>query len=310
MKFTKKQFKRVSALVGAISLCVAFGIGNLIVNNEKIDNVPVVTVPMYAISPSDIAFEQNDFNTIHIDYNFYKSIALGNFSLYANNDLDFYNNQNNHLVCIWTYTRNAYDSDDILTNTYTFDLGVIQEWDNDFYLEMYFSCPIPQVNRPHALSMYLYLSVEEYTYNYAFNDYYAYSSDIGSSEGNIYFAEDYLSSELFNFAYFDVLESNSVGLQYILSHLDEFGLYTESQYYAYGDAQYQLGRETVGDVLSLGQFVREIFRAPISMFKNAFNFTLPLPDGSTLNVGGILTFFLTIGIALTIVNLIFKIGGH
>lgn len=310
MKFTKKQFKRFNALVGAVSLSVAFGVGHLIASNEKIDSTPVITVPMFAVSPNDISFEQNDFNTIHIDYYFYKSISLGNFTLNANNDLDFYNNQNNHLICAWTYTRNAYGSDDTLTNSYTFDLGVIHEWDNDFYLEMYFNCPIPLINQDHRLTMYFSLTVEEYTYSYAFTDFYNYSSDIGNSEGNVYFADDTLSSELFNFAYIDVLESNSSALQYVLTHLEDYDLYTESQYLAYGNAQYQLGRGDAGNVLSLGEFAREIFRAPISMFKNAFNFVLPLPDGTTLNVGGILTFFLTIGIALTIVNLIMKIGGH
>ena len=46
MKFTKKHFKRFSALVGAVSLSFAFGIGYLIANNEKIDYTPVISVPV------------------------------------------------------------------------------------------------------------------------------------------------------------------------------------------------------------------------------------------------------------------------
>lgn len=97
------------------------------------------------------------------------------------------------------------------------------------------------------------------------------------------------------------------GIQYVLQHLSEYNLYSQQDYYAYGLSEYNRGLSAGADTLSLGGFVAEIFKAPVTMFKGIFNWELPLPDGYHLNVLPIMTFLLTIGIALAVVNLILKI---
>lgn len=98
------------------------------------------------------------------------------------------------------------------------------------------------------------------------------------------------------------------GIQYVLEHLSDYNLYTQSDYLQYGVAQYNLGFSAGHDALSLSGLVKEIFASPITMFKGIFNWTLVLPNGEVINVLPIMTFLLTIGIALAIVHLIMKIG--
>lgn len=99
----------------------------------------------------------------------------------------------------------------------------------------------------------------------------------------------------------------SYGIQYVLDHLADYGLYTTQQYLDYGAQQYAIGLENAGETLSLGGLIHEIFKAPITMFQGIFNWSITLPSGEVINVLPIMTFLLTIGIALAIVNLIMRI---
>lgn len=102
------------------------------------------------------------------------------------------------------------------------------------------------------------------------------------------------------------------GQNYVLGHSDEFDLYTYAQYIAYGNLRYSQGLDDGGQVLSLSAVMNSIFTAPISMFMQIFRsgaFVWTMPTGEVLDLGGLMTFFLTIGIALAVVRLIMKVGG-
>lgn len=98
------------------------------------------------------------------------------------------------------------------------------------------------------------------------------------------------------------------GINYVLTHLREYNLYTEQEYYAYGQSEYDRGFNTSTEILSIGGLAREIFKSPITMFQGIFNWSLVLPNGETINVLPIMTFLLTIGIALAVIRLITRLG--
>lgn len=314
MKFTKKQFKSFSALVGAISLSVAFGVGHLIASNDKIDSTPVITVPVFV-------YEYNtDFNNniagqfcVYTDYYFSMQVPDG------------YIDDNYVRMAYYTVDDEfACDMYICFSNSFTFLSG-------DYIVLSRLEQILGVTENLSSLSWNLELEVTEevnprlvyninFTVNGVLRSYTSYTTLVDKvsplPRDDIFdFSEvEDVDTLKLCFQLLDTLKNNEntayqEGIQYVLSHLNEYGLYNESQYLAYGVEQYYLGRGDAGNVLSIGELVREIFRAPISMFANSFNFVLPLPDGQNLNVGGILTFFLTIGIALTIVNLIMKIGG-
>lgn len=102
------------------------------------------------------------------------------------------------------------------------------------------------------------------------------------------------------------------GKDYVLGHADEFDLYDYNSYIAYGQSRYNAGLADGANVLSMSGVMNSIFTAPISMFMQIFNsgaFRWTMPTGEVLDLGGLMTFFLTIGIALAIVRLIMKVGG-
>lgn len=314
MKFTKKQFKSFSALVGAISLSATFGIGHLIANNEKIDNVNVITVPVFAY----------EYNT---DFN---NNIVGEYCIYTDYDFtlqvlnDFYTGNYVRMAYYTVDDEFACDMYICFSDRFTFLSG-------DYIVLSRLEQILGVTENLTTLSWHLELEVTDevnprliyninFTVNGVLRSYTSYTTLADKvsplpREDVLEFNEvEDVNTLKLCFQLLESLKNNEntayqEGIQYVLSHLNEFGLYNESEYFAYGAEQYNLGRGDAGNVLSIGELVREIFRAPISMFANAFNFVLPLPDGQNLNVGGILTFFLTIGIALTIVNLIMKIGG-
>lgn len=98
----------------------------------------------------------------------------------------------------------------------------------------------------------------------------------------------------------------------ILGNPNEYGLYTYAQYLAYGQSQYYAGQGDSNEVLSMSGVMETIFASPVTMFTQIFGsqaFRWTMPNGQILDLGGLMTFLLTIGIALAIVRLIMKIGG-
>lgn len=102
------------------------------------------------------------------------------------------------------------------------------------------------------------------------------------------------------------------GKNYVLNNPTEFNLYDYASYLAYGQSKYNEGVDTSANLLSLSGVMNTIFTAPINMFMSIFRsgaFVWTMPTGEVLDLGGLMTFFLTIGIALAIVRLIMKVGG-
>lgn len=102
------------------------------------------------------------------------------------------------------------------------------------------------------------------------------------------------------------------GKNYVLGHSDEFNLYSYAQYLAYGQSRYNQGLNDGQNTLSMSGVMETIFTAPIKMFMQIFNSSAwrwTMPTGEVLDLGGLMTFFLTIGIALAVVRLIMKVGG-
>ena len=307
MKFTKKHFKRFSALVGAVSLSFAFGIGYLIANNEKIDYTPVISVPV--VKP-DMSITYNNGNPVQIDLSTalivdFTETHTGN---YSNSIIDLTFTYDNNCSSILTLGYNLVSplvTDDFFTADLSFNYSSF--YTNEEYtpdLKIYYHLYAYEGDGVDCIDIYaedIFYRTYQSTTSYF---------ESGNVDITFYVIVPFdLIQYVFNS---DSIYSNGFndGQNFVLTHLEDYDLFTQTEYLEYGQEQYYLGLGASGNVLSLGEFAREIFRAPISMFKNAFNFVLPLPDGTTLNVGGILTFFLTIGIALTIVNLIMKIGGH
>lgn len=102
------------------------------------------------------------------------------------------------------------------------------------------------------------------------------------------------------------------GKLYVLDNSNDFNLYTYTEYLAYGQSRYNQGLNDGQNTLSMSGVMETIFTAPIKMFMQIFNSSAwrwTMPTGEVLDLGGLMTFFLTIGIALAIVRLIMKVGG-
>lgn len=154
----------------------------------------------------------------------------------------------------------------------------------------------------------------------------------------VFNANDYLSISPYTFVFYTLDENNNVGcmfdvlcnfstgvgysqgytagysdgVNYVLQHPTQFDLYDYASYLAYGQSRYNAGLEAGSNVLSLSGVMNSIFTAPISMFMQIFRsgaFVWTMPTGEVLDLGGLMTFFLTIGIALAVVRLIMKVGG-
>lgn len=139
---------------------------------------------------------------------------------------------------------------------------------------------------------------------------------------NWYFATSYTDFVSIEFSFFSFLNettdySNGYnqgftdGTNDVLSNPNNYDLVTYADYLAYGQAQYNQGLEAGSNVLSMSGVMNAIFTAPISMFAQIFRsgaFVWTMPTGEVLDLGGLMTFFLTIGIALAVVRLILKVG--
>lgn len=118
-----------------------------------------------------------------------------------------------------------------------------------------------------------------------------------------------LSTTYYNAGYSDGF---SDGQNSVLENPNDFNLYDYATYLAYGQSKYNEGVQAGANVLSLSGVMNTIFTAPINMFMQIFRsgaFVWTMPTGEVLDLGGLMTFFLTIGIALAIVRLIMKVGG-
>lgn len=314
MKFTKKQFKTFFHKFSALSFICLFGVGHLIACNTPSDiSKPVITVPVndinYVLSPDDIY--DNGLGQLDIQYNFSTTYSWNSvsYNLYSNLSFSVIND-NLTLQVDHTY----YDLSTLQQTTWQgeLSLGSYEEFTVDIVLRLSYRMDLPMIDEDYNFLITTQCYVQNQVNNLLCNNYYSRSAISGFFEPTTY-VNDSISYEFFQFAFITYPSLPATyrqeGIDYVLNHLSDYDLYTYEQYIAYGQQQRELGRQESANVLSLGGFVREIFRAPISMFKNAFNFVLPLPDGTSLDVSGILTFFLTIGIALTIVSLITKIGG-
>lgn len=129
-------------------------------------------------------------------------------------------------------------------------------------------------------------------------------------------SEVYYSDALVNQLNYSISLINSYqqGVNAVLNNPHDYDLYTYQEYLLYGQSRYTAGVNagSSNDVLSMSGVMETIFASPITMFKSIFGssaFTWVMPNGQTLDLGGLMTFFLTIGIALAVVRLIMKIGG-
>lgn len=316
MKFTKERFKTIAKSIGAFAFVVAFGVGHLIASNDldHVDNSPVITVPVVkadnVLSPTDVTDDGLGYATI--EYSFTTSYVWRSVTYNLGSTIQFYLlNGDLYLNATHIYYDLLTLEQKIWTND--LNLGAYSNYTYDITLNLSYRMDIPQIDNDWNFQISTVCYVQNQVNNLLCNNYYNYDVISGYFEPTSY-VNDYISKEFFQFIFvtYPTLPSTyrQQGIDYVLSHLSEYNLYTSEQYLQYGQDQYNLGLNNSANVLSVSGMIREIFRAPISMFQNAFNFTLPLPDGTSLNVGGILTFFLTIGIALTIVSLISKIGGH
>ena len=320
MKFTKKQFKRFSALVGAVSLSVVFGVGHLLAYNENLDTTPVITVPVLKTYNFDSQFSNTVVGEfcVYEDYPF--NLEYGN-SVYTDNFMRvaYYTVDDEFATDLYFYLSSSFIplnpvgdtivlsrleqilgyTDTLTSLSWTIDIDITGQggsaifgYDIDYVINN-------TDNRTYSSFTSLEDKFQHLPDDTRFDI--SHTEDTGTLKLCFQLLEQLSTS--YNNAYQE-------GVNYVLNNSTFYGLYTQTQYLAYGNSEYYRGLGNASNVLSIGEFAREIFRSPISMFQNAFNFVLPLPDGTSLNVGGILTFFLTIGIALTIVNLIMKIGGH
>lgn len=286
----------------AVSMCSFFGVGHIIAKNDKVDVTPVITVPvtpninrLITVSSFDISSDSYSVN-YDISYILYSNYV-------ASYELQFFVVSNNLTFNLLTscggVSSNFYDNNlgllDLNKDDITVEINLVVEEDEElnFYSEVV-------VNGYYGFTLEPEFRVEGLSGHYRIG---VIDDVISIKDLKQFFALLSESQQQFLLGYQN-------GVNYVLNNLDKYNLYTNSQYILYGQQQYQLGRESAAHALSVSGMIREIFRAPVSMFTNAFNFVLPLPDGTSLNVGGILTFFLTIGIALTIVGLISKIGGR
>lgn len=312
MKISKSILRRIKNIVLSVGFVSTFAFGHLIAcNSSHVDNTPVITVPIqqpnFLMTPDEIDYNDGEYSCF---YSYYFSDTVDSYTY--SRSLNIETSYTGGLLRFYI----AFDRTDILTGDYirgqshTFDLGNLENT-TDIVVNCYYFSSVIMFNGVATSSLLNYrveVSYKNQTQYYVFDDIYQYSE-----VGPLPFLTTYdLKGEVISKSFIDFVYNGSFnnGVDYVLNHLDEFNLYTYEQYLAYGQSEYYRGFNASEYTLSFSAFIREIFRSPITMFQNAFNFNLPLGNGEVINVGGILTFFLTIGIALTIVQLILKVGGH
>ena len=240
----------------------------------------------------------NHFNDVYLDYG-------GGYAVFGTNYMDvgdFQYNSNNYNIIEFLTTLSAdqiYSYGTLYQYGYT---GYIDYDVNESQLRVGLSFAFKEPSATSwtfcslfalTLNNITYLGEDAY---YSFNNY------------------SYLNSVLTSNLNFSTNSLNNYqnGINEVLAHPSDYGLYTLQEYLNYGIAQYNQGLEDGSNVLSMSGVMNSIFSAPITMFMQIFNsapFTWTMPTGEVLDIGGLMTFFLTIGIALAIVKLIMRVGG-
>lgn len=314
-------------MVGALFLTVGFGVGHLIAKNEKVDLTPVITVPVELLPSKTTTFTNIDITDSSVrSISFETNNTNSGYALHCYYDLDFQNDSLTVSYYIRLFSTIIYTSSTSSNILASYDTDLDIRLMKDFDVAVDLTCTGSNGSYSYSTVVWFFYGYENAymgaMQNVRLTDLdasWTYSSSVTNSlriDGDsvsmpfLVYINDYFTSsnETYQLGYND---GYNAGILNVLNNLSSYNLYDETTYLAYGQSEYQRGYDAHAsvNVLSVSAMIREIFRAPVSMFQNAFNFVLPLPDGTSLNVGGILTFFLTIGIALTIVSLISKIGG-
>lgn len=318
MKISKSILRRIKNIVLSVGFVSTFAFGYLIAcNSSHVDNTPVITMPVYHINNVDrttytttnnvyygvdLTLKPNADDYLDINTPFtnpYYEIELrytfdteGNYSdFYVRGiELSYDNNNVSTTLDLPVYMHDNFDDLLFTEQSFTYWLSITKYTDSDD-------------NDGYLYEMTIYVNNESLNTL----EYFA-RTDV--DYGNIGF-ETWSSEILFDFPFArgTYQDGINVGIDTVLNNPSEYDLYTYNEYLAYGQSEYQRGFNASQNTLSFAGFVHEIFRSPITMFKDAFNFNLPLGNGEVISVGSILTFFLSIGIALTIVQLVLKIGG-
>ena len=309
MKISKSILKRLKNVVLSVGFMSTLAFGHLIACNsiqKEIDTTPVITVPIQqplkALSPTIINVDGDNVNVIYLFNGVetlntdYSLIWTCDFKLYSSDNTLFCNVTNSYLIS----GANSGEKD------YTFNLGIVSSPSDLTLVCNYSLSSIVVPSTAQTLNFNVFLTYRNNTQVYTFS-YSTYGANYPNSNGAL--INDKITSGFINFMFNNYQSLFNNGVDSVLSNPSDYDLYTLNEYLAYGQSEYQRGFSSASQTLSFSGFVREIFRSPISMFQNAFNFNLPLGNGEVINVGGILTFFLSIGIALTIVQLVLKIGG-
>lgn len=316
-------------MVGALLLTVGFGVGHLIAKNEKVDLTPVITVPVELLPSKTTTFTNIDITSSAVNsISFETNNTNSGYALHCYYDLDFVNDSLTVSYYIRLYSTIIYTSSTSSNILASYDTVLDIRLMKDFDVSVSLTATLrPNGSYSYSTEVWFFYGYENaymgamqnvrltdldasFTFfSVGSNSSLAIEGDRVSMPFLVYISDYFTSSnETYQLGY---NEGYNAGILNVLNNLSSYNLYDETTYLAYGQSEYQRGYDAHAsvNVLSVSAMIREIFRAPVSMFQNAFNFVLPLPDGTSLNVGGILTFFLTIGIALTIVSLISKIGG-
>ena len=332
MKISKSILKRLKNIVLSFGFVSTFAFGHLIAcNSSQVDNAPVITVPI--VHAHNVVFDNVNVSDGQWSYDNIKltlSIDTDNMSYYANQYLKTasYTLQIN-------YTEQGvsfYLTDFLFTYTYAsedYNVYNVETLPSSIYQSPYYALGDNSVYSINLLGFnieqderYNYFDFNIYGANLDTNNNFSFSiNDVDIEDRlNIPYSSFDFSPSLedtnlfsnYHLPYFTALDYTQIfnrGVSSVLLNPNEYDLYTLNQYLQYGSAEYQRGLTAGQNILSFSAFVNEIFRSPITIFKDAFNFSLPLGNGEVINVGAILTFFLSIGIALTIVQLVLKIGG-
>lgn len=318
MKFTKDKFKDISNLVGASFVALSIGVGAFL----PVDDIHLNKVPHMILKPYQVAITYDNTQP-NFAYTYYWRGEVNNDVFGGSQTTLWKNNQIDVSGKIIVFSNSTFDNGRI-----DFYVDVVRYSEPDYSGNIDFE--IHEFSTSNFSKSLDFNSVNQWQINLElslvqnFSYEFDYALLIPTSDDELPFGVGDLVSltldeEYFGFYYHSSFSiSISIprtyddgfndGVNYVLQHLDNYDLYTADEYIKYGNEQYQLGIDHNKEILSFSGFIREIFRAPITMFKDSFNFVLPLPDGTSLNVSGILTFFLTIGIALVIINIISKIG--
>ena len=307
MKISKSILRRLKNIVLSVGFVLTFAFGHLIAcNSSQVDNTPVITVPIQqplkVLSPTTINVNGDNVNVFYL-FNGVQTLTSNyslnwtlDFKLYASDSILFCNVGNSYLISGANYGEDES----------TFNLGLLSSPTDLRFLCNYTLSALPSPSTHEILTLNVFLTYRNNTQTYSFT-YHTYDANYGTSSSGL--IDDKVTSGFIDFMFNDYQSLFNNGVDSVLNNPNDYNLYTYNEYLAYGQSEYQRGFSASQNTLSFAGFVHEIFRSPITMFKDAFNFNLPLGNGEIINVGAILTFFLSIGIALTIVQLVLKIGG-